>query len=56
LPTPSVKRGSFVVVVGPVGCPGGDSANCGFTIIVDSKNDVTETNEANNVVKGLCIG
>jgi hypothetical protein len=55
-PTPSVKTGSVVVVVGPIGCPGGEPAKCGFTITVDANNDVTETNEANNVAKGLCIG
>ena len=37
----------------PAGCFDPD---CGFTITVDSKNEVTESNEANNTASGFCLG
>ena len=51
-PIPVGFTGTLEPIVIPPSC-GGD---CDFTITVDSKSEVTETNENNNVASGLCIG
>ena len=53
--TPAIPAGgtvdlSFTI---PSGCFNPD---CDFTITVDSKNDINESNEGNNSAKGICIG
>lgn len=56
LPTPALSAGSSVTlppIVMPRGCHNPD---CDFTITVDAKNEVIESNEANNSAKGVCIG
>jgi hypothetical protein len=54
--TPPIPRG-FIATLDPIVIPpfcGLD--DCSFTIRVDSKSDVTESNEANNFARGSCIG
>ena len=56
LPTPSLPAGASVTlppVEFPVGCHNPD---CDFTIRVDAKNEIIESNEANNSGSGTCIG
>ena len=53
--TPPLAAGSFadVTVQIPSGCFNSD---CDFTITVDSNDTVSESNEANNMEDGICIG
>ncbi len=55
LPTPALAAGASanLLVDIPAGCFDSD---CEFRIVVDSKNEVAETNEANNTASGTCIG
>lgn len=47
---------NFTVTLDPVEIPPFCGTDCEFTITVDSKSEVTETNEINNVASGQCIG
>ncbi len=55
MPTPPVAAGASVDLSFPIpaGC---FDPNCEFRITVDAKNEVNESNEGNNVVKGACLG
>ncbi len=56
LPTPPIAAGGSVVV-GPFPIPPGCfTPNCAFQISADATGLVVESNEANNVAKGLCPG
>ena len=53
VPTPALGPQKSVELpsVGMLGCGPG---NCGFTITVDSKHQVTESDKTNNTAKGGC--
>lgn len=53
--TPMIPAGNSVDVAAtiPSGC---FTPDCGFQIIVDAAAEVPESNEANNVADGLCLG
>lgn len=56
LPVPPIPAGGSVDVgscIFPAACFNPD---CNFRITVDSNNDVSESNEGNNIGNGLCIG
>ena len=55
IPTPALAAGSSATLLVdiPRGCHDPD---CEFKLAVDVKNDVAETNEANNSAGGVCIG
>ena len=54
LPTPEVDGGR-IATLSPVAIPGACYVpNCFFQVIVDSDNDVDESNESNNTVDGTC--
>ena len=55
MPTPPLAAGASVDLSFPIP-PGCFDPNCEFQIIVDSNNQVNESNEANNIVKGACAG
>lgn len=50
IPAGETKSVSFAI---PFGCFNPD---CGFTITVDSGQDINESSELNNTVNGNCIG
>jgi hypothetical protein len=53
--TPMIPAGNSVDVAAtiPSGC---FTPDCAFPIIVDAATEVQESNEANNVADGLCLG
>jgi hypothetical protein len=54
-PTPPIPAGGSVNLAFPI--PGQCfDPDCSFRIIVDSSNQVTESNETNNTASGTCIG
>jgi hypothetical protein len=54
-PTPPIPAGGSVNVSFPI--PGHCfDPDCSFRIIVDSSNQVTESNETNNTASGTCLG
>jgi hypothetical protein len=55
LPTPPLAPGQDIAYQVPVP-PGCKDPDCEFTIMVDSENSVTESDESNNVVEGICRG
>ncbi len=56
LSTPAIPAGGSVDLA-PLVIPGACfRPDCSFKIIVDSGGQVTESNEANNVASGICIG
>jgi subtilase family serine protease len=54
-PTPPIPAGASVDLAFPIPSVCFDP-DCSFRIIVDSANQVTESNEANNTASGTCIG
>jgi hypothetical protein len=56
LPTPPISAGGSVDLP-PLSIPGACfDPDCDFTIIVDSNNQVTESDKVNNTASGRCIG
>jgi hypothetical protein len=56
IPTPAIQPGQSVEI-GPANIPTGCyRPDCMFKIIVDSKNQVDELGEDNNIMTGFCIG
>ena len=53
--TPLIPTG-FIGELEPIVIPPLCGGDCDFTITVDAKSEVTETNETNNVASGGCIG
>ncbi len=56
IPTPAIPAGGSVDL-GPISFPTGCFVpDCPFRITVDSKNEVIESNKANNSASGFCLG
>ena len=56
VPTPPIPKGA-TISIDPVTIPAGAcSGDCSFTVNVDADAEAEETDEANNVAGGLCIG
>jgi hypothetical protein len=55
MPTPALAPGGSAIVHFAIPATCFDASNkCSFTIVVDSANVVTESNETNNSAAGLC--
>lgn len=52
--TPPIPAG-FIGTLEPIVIPTSCGEQCNFTITVDSKSDVTEANEINNVANRICF-
>ena len=55
MPTPPLGLGASVDILFPIP-PGCFNPDCEFRIAVDANNQVNESNEGNNIAKGICIG
>jgi len=56
IPTPAIAPGQSVEI-GPADMPPTCyRPDCTFKIVVDSKNQIDELNENNNIMSGLCMG
>jgi len=56
LPTPAIPAGGTVDLP-PLPIPGPCyNPDCNFRIVVDSKNEIVESDEGNNFASGLCLG
>jgi hypothetical protein len=55
MPTPPLAPGASVDLFFPIP-PGCFDPDCDFRITVDANNQVNESNEGNNIAKGLCRG
>ncbi len=55
MPTPPLGPGASVDLLFPIR-PGCFNPDCEFQITVDANNQVNESNEGNNIAKGICLG
>ena len=55
MPTPPLGLGASADVLFPIP-PGCFNPDCEFRITVDANNQVSESNEGNNIAKGICLG
>lgn len=55
MPTPPLGVGALTDLIFPIP-PGCFNPNCEFRITVDANNQVSESNEGNNIAKGICLG
>ena len=55
MPTPPLGLGASADLLFPIP-PGCFNPDCEFRITVDANNQVSESNEGNNIAKGICLG